>query len=356
VAAIKSRDEMPLVRYYDKVVVVVALVILLISLYWLITAGATQKENVNSYMMSKVESLKPTKSDLSAIDKEPYEKALMVVTKPLRIVEGEDTKPSFLVPEKRQFCVNPLCLKPVAAEAEQCWSCGEKQPKSGRRDPDERPAGGVPASWLRDMGVSAEIDVSMDIDDDGFSILEEYNFKTHPKDKSFHPPYAEKLFLKEMKSVRLPLIFSGVNIMPGNVKQLIFNWTGKLPRTYWIKENQAIGDTGYTAGTVTVKTEKRENPLTPGISREVDISTVVVKRKADGKEIVLQVKETEKNTDLEATVEFSVDKLELKLVENQEFTLRDETYRVVELVMLGNVMKIENIANGKQKVVRKLDM
>jgi hypothetical protein len=235
-------------------------------------------------------------------------------------------------------------MKPISAEAEQCWSCGEKQPKAGPRDPDIKQTGGVPAQWLRDMEVPLETDVAMDLDDDGFSILEEYTFKTHPK-----------LVLKEMKSVRLPLIFSGVNVMPGNVKQLIFNWTGKLPRTYWIKENQAIGDTGYTAGEVTVKTEKRENKMTPGIPKEVDISTVVIKRKSDGKEIVLQVKEAEKDTDVEATVEFSVDKTELKLVENQEFTLRDETYRVAEMDLLGKVMKVENTANGKQKVVRKLD-
>ncbi len=353
-AAIKSQDEMPLIRYYDKVVVVVALVILLISLAWLITAGVTQKKNVNSYM-SAVESLKPAKSDLPAIDLSPYDKALTAVTSPARLVEGNETKPSFLLPERRVFCANAVCMKPVPAEAEQCWSCGEKQPPTGPRDPDPKQTGGVPAKWLRDMEVPLETDVAMDLDDDGFSILEEFASKTHPKDKSSHPPYAEKLVLKEMKSVRLPLIFSGVNSMPGNVKQLIFNWTGKLPRTYWIKENQPIGDTGYVAGEVTVKTEKRENKLTPGILKEVDTSTVVVKRKSDGKEIVLQVNESERNTDVEATVEFSVDKLELKLVENQTFTLRDEIYRVVELDMQGHMMKVENTANGKQKVVRKLD-
>jgi len=311
VAAIKSSDEMPLVRYYDKVVVVVALVILLISLAWLITAGVTQKENVARYM-SDVESLKPAKSDLPAFDMEPYEKALSAVTKPLRMIEGNEAKPSFLLPERRVFCANPACLKPVPSESEQCWSCGEKQAKIKIEK-----TGGIPDDWLRSMGLPVDTDIAMDMDEDGFTVLEEYEAKTHPKEKSSHPPYADKLVLKEMKSVRLPLIFSGVNIMPGNVKQLIFNWTGKLPRTFWIKENQPIGETGYMAGTVIVKTEKRENPLTPGIPRDVDVSTVVIKRVSDNKEIVLQIKETEKNTDVEATVDFLVDKQELKLVENQ---------------------------------------
>ncbi len=350
-AANKSRDEMPLIRYYDKVVVVVALVILLISLAWLITAGVTQKENVKIYMKG-VESLKPANSDLAAFDTAPYEKVLNAVRTPLRVLEGDDTKASFLLPERRLFCANTACLKPLPAEAEQCWSCGEKQ--AIVIVPEEK-AGEVPAKWLRDMGVPVGTDLALDLDDDGFSILEEYKGKTHPKEKSSHPPYVDKLVLKEMKSVRLPLIFSGVNVMPGNAKQLIFNWTGKLPRTYWIKENQPIGDTGYSAGAVTVKTEKRENPLTPGIPKDVDVSTVIIKRVSDNKEIVLQVKESEKNTDVESTVEFLVDKQELKLVENQEFTLRDETYRVVAMELNENRMKVENKSTGKQKVVRKLD-
>jgi hypothetical protein len=352
VAATKSRDEMPLIRYYDKVVVVVSLVILLISLAWLITAGVTQKENVKIYMKA-VESLKPAKSDLAAFDMLPYEKALNAVLAPMRVLEGSEMTASFLLPERRLLCANLACMKPLPAEAEQCWSCGEKQTKGG--DTEVETFGAVPAKWLRDMGISVGTDLALDLDDDGFSILEEFKEKTHPKEKSSHPAYIDKLVLKEMKSVRLPLIFSGVNVMPGNVKQLIFNWTGKLPRTYWIKENQSIGDTGYTAGIVTVKTEKRENPLTPGIPREVDVSTVVIKRVSDGKEIVLQVKESEKNTDVEATVEFLVDKQELKLAENQEFTLRDETYRVVAMDMTEKVMKVENKSTGKQKVVRKLD-
>lgn len=352
-AANQTRDDMPLVRYYDKVVVVVALVVLLISLAWLITAGVKQKERVTIYM-DEVEALKPAKSDVAPIDMEPYNKAVKTVTSPFKMLEGDETKPSFLVPERRVTCVNPACKKPVPFEAAQCWACGEKQPKVGETDPEVN-ASGVPAKWLRDMGLPPETDVSLDLDEDGFSVLEEYRLKTHPKDKNSHPLYAEKLVLKELKSMKLPLVFRGVNIMPGGAKQLTINWTGKLPRTYFVNEGEAIGDTGYVAGTVTVKTEKRENPLTPGKTKVVDVSTVVLKRKTDGKEIVLQVDEVGKNTDVEATLDFLIDKLELKLIENQEFKLREETYRVIAIDMATNTIKVENTASGKQKVVKKLD-
>jgi hypothetical protein len=353
VAANQTRDDMPLVRYYDKVVVVVALVVLLISLAWLITAGVRQKQRVTDYM-DEVEALKPAKSDVAPMDMEPYNKAVQTVTSPFKMLEGDETKPSFLVPERRVTCANAACKKPVPFEASQCWACGEKQPKIGEKETEVN-ASGVPAKWLRDMGLPPETDVSLDLDEDGFSVLEEYRLKTHPKDKSSHPIYAEKLVLKELKSMKLPLVFRGVNIMPGGGKQLTFNWTGTLPRTYWINENAAIGDTGYVAGMVTVKTEKRENPLTPGKPKIVDVSTVVLKRKTDGKEIVLQVDEVGKNTDVEATLDFLIDKLELKLIENQEFKLREETYRVIAIDMATNTIKVENTANGKQKVVKKLD-
>lgn len=349
----KFRANMPLMRHYDKVVVVVALIVLLISLAWLITAGGSQKESLKRYM-DDVEALKPTKSDLAAIDMELYNKALTSVLNPMKLVEGDERKPSFLLPERRLFCVNSACKKPVSADAPHCWACGQKQPKIGEPGDDDV-KDGVSVKWLRDMGLPPDTDVAADMDEDGFTVLEEYKFKTNPKDKSSHPPFAEKLVLKEIKSVRLPLVFSGINIMPDKAKLLAFNWTGKLPRTYWVRENEAIGDTGYTAGTVTVKSEKRDNPLTPGKTKRVDTSTVVIKRKADGKEIILQVNETEKNTDVEATLDFVIDELELKLVENQEFKLREETYRVLSIDMANNTVKVENTISGKQKVVKKLD-
>jgi len=276
VAANQTRDDMPLIRYYDKVVVVVALVVLLISLAWLITAGVSQKERVASYMR-EVEGLKPAKSDVAPIDMEPYNKAVKTVTSPFKMLEGDETKPGFLVPERRVTCVNPACKKPVPFEASQCGFCGEIQPNV--RPPTENDI----TKWLRDMGLPPDTDVAADLDEDGFSVKEEFLFKTNPKDKSSHPPYAEKLVLKDLKSMRLPIVLSGVNTMPGGAKQLTFNWRGKLPRTYWVKENEEIGDTGYVAGRVTVKEEKRENPMTPGKPKVVDVSTVVLKRKTDCK-------------------------------------------------------------------------
>jgi len=349
VAANQTRDDMPLMRNYDKVVVVVALVVLLISLAWLITAGVSQKQQVASYMR-EVEGLKPAKSDIEPINMEPYDKAVKSVTSPFKMVEGDETKANFLAPEHRVTCANAACKKPIPFQAEKCGFCGEKQP-----DIITPPREDDIIKWLRDMGLPPDTDVAADLDEDGFSVKEEFVFKTHPKDKTSHPPYAEKLVLKDLKSMRLPIVLSGVNTMPGGAKQLTFNWSGKLPRTYWVKENEEIGDTGYVAGRVTVKEEKRENPMTPGKLKVVDVSTVVLKRKSDGKEIVLQVDEVGKNTDVEATLDFMIDKLELKLIENQQFKLREETYRVVAIDMAANTITVENTANGKQKVVRKLD-
>ena len=347
-AANQTRDDMPLMRNYDKVVVVAALVVLLISLAWLITAGVSQKEQVASYMRG-VEGLKPAKSDLEPINMDPYDKAVKSVTSPFKMMEGDETKAGFLAPERRIMCVNAVCKKPIPYQSEKCGFCGEIQPNV--RPPTENDI----TKWLRDMGLPPDTDVAADLDEDGFSVKEEFVFKTHPKDKTSHPPYAEKLVLKDLKSMRLPLVLSGVNTMPGGAKQLTFNWRGKLPRTYWVKENEEIGDTGYVAGRVTVKEEKRENPMTPGKPKVVDVSTVVLKRKSDGKEIVLQVDEIGKNTDVEATLDFMIDKLELKLIENQEFKLREETYRVIAIDMAANTITVEHAANGKQKVVRKLD-
>jgi hypothetical protein len=352
VAANQTREDMFIKRYYDKVVVVIALVILLISLAWLITAGVSQKEQVADYMRA-VESLKPAKADLEAINMVLYDKSVKSVISPFRLAEVDEAKAGFLLPERRVTCINVACMKPIPFEAKQCWFCGEKQPDG--IEIVKPTQNGVPDEWLRANDLQLDTDLAADLDEDGFSVLEEFQFNTKPKDKQSHPPYAEKLLLKEFKSMRLSLVFRGVNIMPGGGKQMTFNWTGALPRTYWVNEKSPIGDTGYTVENVTVKSEKRENPLTPGKPKTVDVSTVVLKRQLDGKEIVLQVDEVDKHTDVEATLEFPLDKLELKLIENQEFKLREETYRVIAIDMAAKTIKVENTATGKQKVVKKLD-
>ena len=344
----KNISDLPVLRHYDKILVVLALIILLVSLAYLITAGMKRGEDESKYVQL-INNLKPASPPVEAIGMAVYDSAAKTLESPFVIPSIDGKQANFLTPEGRVTCLS--CQKPIPNKEDiVCPFCGEKQERISIPTIIAT-VGEVPDSVKRELGLPVN-DVSVehqDADGDGFTLREEYHWGSEPKDPKSHPPYAMKLKLKEFQSKKLPLRFTAVNKMPdGN--QLVLNWTGASPRTYWVRENQPIEETGYTAGKLTVKFEERVNPLTDA-KMQVDVSTVMITRDSDGKEIEVQINEREKNTDVEAILVFLVDDSELTLLEKQEFKLRDETYRVVSVNEKDAVVVVENTETGAKESV-----
>ena len=93
----------------------------------------------------------------------------------------------------------------------------------------------------------------------------------------------------------------------------------------------------------------------PGIKIRVDVSTVVVKRKSDNKEVTLKINESGKVTDVEAVIVLPLDNAEFTVLEKGTFKVRDETFRVISVDSGKTSVVIENEASGQQKIVPKLD-
>ena len=353
----KNLSDLPVLRHYDKLLVVAALVVLLVSLAYLIMAGMARDEERgdSSNVTQKATALKAKPKLVDALIMEPYEKAAKQLADPFQISQVKRDEANFLTPECRVTCMNAACTKPIPEKATVCPFCGLKQEGVGRPD-DYCTVGEIPDKVKREKYGLPINDVSVeaqDVDGDGFTLVEEWKAETDPKDPNSHPPYTAKLELRELRGKMLPLRFTAVNKMPDGY-QLTFNWTEKRnPRTYWVKENKPIGETGFTAGELNVKSEERDGPTG---KIKVDVSTVVIKRNSDGKEIELQIGEKEKNTDVEAIFVFLVDDSERVLLEKQEFKLRDETYRVVSINEKdgdGTVV-VEDAGDGtKQKTFKK---
>ncbi|MEE9369714.1 MAG: Amuc_1099 family pilus-like system protein, partial [Pontiella sp.] len=53
-------------------------------------------------------------------------------------------------------------------------------------------------------------DAMTDLDDDGFSNVEEFNAGSDPQNPTMHPPYATKLRFVKRQEVPFPLVFQGV--------------------------------------------------------------------------------------------------------------------------------------------------
>ena len=356
----KKLSELPVLRHYDKLLVVLALVVLLVSLAYLVTAGMARDEERgdSSRYAQEIKRLADSPSRVEAIDMTVYENATRQLKAPFAIPTENLNREqaNFLTPECRVACVNTACEKPIPEKAAICPFCGQEQQKVREVNATFSTLNdGVPDVFKRQYGINIrEVGAAdADMDGDGFTLREEYEAGTDPTDPNSRPPYTAKLQLTELRGKKLPLIFTAVNRMPdGN--QLTFNWTDpRARRTYWVRENQPIGETGYTAGLLTVKEEERD---TPAGRRRVDVSTAVVKRDSDGKEIELQIGEKEQNTDVEAIFVFLVDNSELTLLENEEFKLRDETYRVVSINEKdgdGTVVVVDASDGDKQKTFKK---
>jgi len=143
--------------------------------------------------------------------------------------------------------------------------------------------------------------------------------------------------------------------MPDGKHQIVFNQIEPTRRTYWVRENEKIGETGFMAGTVTVKSVERENPNMPGIKMREDASTVTVKRLSDNKEVTLKINESGKVTDVEAVIVLPLDNAEYSVVEGGTLKVREETFRVLTVDSGKTSVTIENEASGQQKVIPKLD-
>lgn len=355
--ALKINTNLPFLRQYDKLIAVAVLIILLISLFYLTNAGAKRKQGESNYIQ-QLDNLKPKTVVTPPMEMAEYEAAVRMAKSPLQLDAPDLQQAGFLTPERRVTCVSATCQKPIPYASEKCPFCDAVQPTppefNTERDTDKDL---IPDKVEILMGLNPQdpSDAKGDLDNDGFSNLDEVIAKTDPKDPKSHGALVSLLRVKELRGKRLPLMFSGVNKMPDGKMQLVFNQIGANARTFWVREGEKIGEAGYVAGKLEVKFEERDNPNMPGIKVRVDVSTVVVKRLSDNKEVTLKINEGSKNTDVEAVIVLPLDNTEYTVLENGTFKVRDETYRVVSVDNEKTSVVIENEASGQQNVVRKLD-
>lgn len=357
--ALKLNANNPIVKYYDKLIVVVVLIGLVISLFYLTRSAGPARQREEANYKLRIDSLKPESAALAAIDMAEFEAAIRLARAPLQLDTPDAQKAGFLAPERRVTCVIKECQKPIPYVAETCPFCGGGQPKPTHKDDLDTDGDGIPDRVEIALGLNPNdpADAHGDLDGDGFTNLQELtaNPPTDPKDPKSHPALVNLLRVKELRGKRMPLVFSGVNKMPDGKNQIVFNQIEPIRRTYWVRENEPVGETGYVAGTITAKFVERENPNMPGIKMRVDVSTVEVKRLSDNKVITLTINESGKVTDVEAVIVFSLDKTEYSVLEGGTFKVREETYRVLAVDSEKTAVTIENEANGQQKVIPKLD-
>ena len=313
--------------HYEKAILMVVLLALFVSCVLLVQQIQTDKETA-ALNLSRI-SWKG--SVVSLKDTLPFEKVL----EEARVAATSDMtrNPRTTISELRVACVK--CGRPIPYEAVECPFCLGVQPPIVNIDTLDTDKDGIPDKTELALGMNPQdpADAVGDLDNDGFSNLEEHSAETDPKNPSSLPDPIVKLRVAGIKPVPFYLRFVSTSLFgDGSIRFQLNLQT--LERTYFVK----LGDVvlGY-------KVEKYEPEAKGG-------ETLTMVRQSDKRNVVLVKGRPVTEQELAIRFAFLVDRSLLPVQRlNDVFTLRGVEYKVVD-ISHGNVI-IQGVKTGQKVTV-----
>jgi hypothetical protein len=182
----------------------------------------------------------------------------------------------------------------------------------------------VPNTWLLDNKqdlLSPDV-LTQDTDGDGFTTLDEWEWKTDPNNKDSHPPYWSKLFLKRFVRIPFRLRFDARN---GDVLQI--NTLDLDAPTQFLKVGDQVKGTKFKITKFEPKFAMRD-----GIKK--DVSEVTLVNTDTGEPIVLPKQQEVDSPTTYAVLDYLWTGKEFAVKKNEEFTLKpvdNVKYKCVDL-------------------------
>lgn len=284
---------------------------------------------------------------------------------PPKMIEIDAKKGSFLASSTRIVCKaekdavkdgKPMkgCGRPIPIEVKSCPFCGVVQDTGITK---EEESVRKMREWSERYGVDVILKPDVDTDKDGFTDLEEYEHGVkdgvayNPKDADSHPDYLDFLFVEgQMKQTFLPFYLQTVSPVPNGWR---FNFRDSTKKNaygqamvYSVLKDEPIGKTGFVAVKYEKKSEERLVKGSKNLKKSVDVSTVELVRKSDGKKVTARINDKVVPMDRQATLAF-------RLGEGKTFTVKpgDEIElfsRKYSVVSLGD--------DAKSPMVRIMDI
>lgn len=253
----------------------------------------------------------PAHDGVPAADMSHFLAVFRTAKTPPAMVELDPKKGGFLASDTRIVCKaekdamrdgKPVkgCGRPIPIEAKTCPFCGVVQDTGITK---EEESVRKMREWSERYGVDLANHPDNDSDKDGFTDLEEYEYAVangvtmNPKDPDSHPDYLDYLFVEgEMKQTFLPFYLQTVSPVPNGWR---FNFRDSSKKNaygqamvYSVLKDEPIGKTGFVATKFEQKSEERAVPGSKGkLKKKVDVSTVELVRKDDGKVVSARVNE-----------------------------------------------------------------
>jgi len=319
--------------YYDKFLLIVALLGILLSLSYLIYSAGREKKSLSELQWEQALPVRPVHKNTVLSQSFGAVEAILA---PFQI--GGWTN-RLATAELRVSCVK--CGRPIPIKAEQCpfSNCRAPQPKiisAAERDADyDR----IPDEWEKQYGLNPAMDdAAQDADADGFSNYEEYLARTNPKDPNSSPPPVAKLRVVKTGSIPFPLIFRGkIETTRGSMSFQVKSV--KTGRDNFVRLGETVE--GYLIAGYEPKTRK--------ISRgtfEIEEDVSVLKLTRDGKTYQLVMGDKNSAGAQAARLIYLIDNTEFMVKKDDVLSLKNFKYKIVDIK--GKNVIVQDMQSGAQ--------
>lgn len=324
--------------YYDKIILIAVLLVLLGScLYLVLNIGSTR---------DKIKSMRRLQADLSAstvemIDPVWMEDQLQRLNNPF---ENGVYSNQLITSELRVLAVGVENPMPIPYYANKDPFTGVEQPEVKDPTKIDRDGDGIPDQFEVDNGLDPfnPSDAYGDLDADGFSNLEEYQFDTSLTDPDDQPTPAAKLRLAAMNARPFKLRFQGVQSLPNGEKRFLLNMR-TLEQSHFVK----IGD--EVEGYKVLEYHERIEQADGG---KVDRSSLTLDKDGSSVELIKNVALTKHEK--MALLVFLIDGADYRVRIDDLIELRGKKYKIIDIQR--DQVVIRDMQTGKDTPVVQLSI
>ena len=338
--------------YYDKVIVVVMLLVLVFSLVYLaVKIGMIRK--VQEQHEQKISSYVAEYPDAVPLNSILYEQALTKLKRPFQLATWSN---AVFVPQDRVWCVD--CRRPIHYHAMVCTFCKAKQPIIREDNPLwDTDKDGIPDLWetKNKMDPADPTDIYNDNDGDGFSNIVEFNADpqtdqteltmkhgTGINDPQDFPPPINLLVVDNIGGTPFNLRFKAKTIMPDGSLKFQINLRGN--KTVMAK----LGDTIEGFKLIDYK-EIIVKEDTGSMVRKVDKSVLTVQR--EKKIIRLTKNQRVPYTEYVVKLRFKLDDTMYEGKIGEEIVLKGTKYRIKSIDKDKTSVVVIRIQDNKQFIL-----
>lgn len=309
---------------YDKLILVVILVALLLSAFFLFMEIGQKRQELAEAAWEKM-AVEPKKV-------EPIEPLLAQFDQMKGVLNSPFQSGQFsnrmVVSELRVSCIE--CLKPIPFDATVCAFCQAKQPAGISPDEMDSDGDGIPDKHERDHGLNPldANDAAVDTDNDGFTNKEEWHSGTKLNDANDSPSPVAKLRYTRIGSNPFKLRFVAESrVSDGMVYQLNLR---SLERTYFVR----IGDELEGFKVMECVTNAPAGPTI--ILKQGDTRIPLVKGK------------TREGFEMVAELVFLIDQSRMRVRLGDMIKLKDREYKVIDIRRDGVLIRDEKTRKTTQ--------